>query len=293
MTNDTSASASNYTPANYRSADVFGGNYPIQTPAGIVHSTQSTISPPLPPRPNSMFQQPQLFSPYGNNFGYGSSFGNGFYGMGQGMGFNSYGGGFGSYRGGYGCNPLDPETRFIQMAEESSRGAFQSIEQVNTNDFFDSNAQQSSSGLPMVLFLAFIFSAPYFIMKIFGSLMNTATDQTKTPATWQNAVDATVLYNFNGENQSELKLRAGQLIKIAPKEIQQMNRLLSTNWLLATPDGKNVGLVPVNYIRRADVAQIPNGEVADVTMEPIVIKNDSPVETTDTKSETTNDESNC
>ena len=219
-----------------------------------------------------MFQSPQSYSPYGSNsYGGYSSFGNsGLYGMGMGgmggMGFNSYGAGYGAYRGGFGSNPLDPETRFIQMAEESSRSAFQSIEQVvstigniatmfdstyfaltssfravlglaanfsqmrgfltkffstftifrsliwlykkllymvglsktnpttainlndafkdaekiNSNDFFDSAAgSQNSSGLPMVLFVAFIFSAPYLIMKLFGSLMNTATDNSK------------------------------------------------------------------------------------------------------------------
>lgn len=38
MTNDiaTSMLSSNYAPANYRSADVFGGNYPINTPSGNV-----------------------------------------------------------------------------------------------------------------------------------------------------------------------------------------------------------------------------------------------------------------
>lgn len=59
-----------------------------------------------------------------NPFG---SYGSSFYGMG-GMGglggFNSFGG-FGGYRGGFGANPLDPETRFIQLAEESSRGKAQ------------------------------------------------------------------------------------------------------------------------------------------------------------------------
>jgi hypothetical protein len=65
-----------------------------------------------------------------------------------------------------------------------------------------------------------------------------------------------VLYNFNGENPSELTVRSGQVIKIAPKEVQQLNRLLSTNWLLATTDGKHVGLVPVNYIKRHEMNQI-------------------------------------
>lgn len=243
---------------------------------GIVHSTQANIAPPLPPRPNSMYQSPSMYSsPYGGGgYGYGSSFGGGMggiYGMGSGMGYNSFGGGFGGgFRGGYGNNnPLDPETRFIQMAEESSRSAFQSIEQVvstigniatmfdstyfaltssfrailglaanfsqmrgflakffstftifrsivwlykkllymvglsktnpttvvnlneafkdaekaNSSDFFNS-AQSNSSGLPMVLFLAFIFSAPYLIMKLFGSLTNAATDQSKLQGGW-------------------------------------------------------------------------------------------------------------
>lgn len=84
-----------------------------------------------------------------------------------------------------------------------------------------------------------------------------------------------MLYNFNGENQSELSVKAGQQIMIAPKEVQQINRLLSTNWLLASSDGKAVGLVPVNYIRRMDSAQMPLGETADVTMEPVIIKSDA------------------
>lgn len=219
-----------------------------------------------------MFQSPQTYSPYG---GFGSSFGGGgggMYGMGMGMG-GGFGGGYNAYnsgfRNGFGHgNPMDPETRFIQMAEESSRGAFQSIEQVvstigniatmldstyfaltssfravlglaanfsqmrgffakffstftifrsiiwiykkllymagltktnpstiinlneafksaeekvsSNQDFFNVAAQQSSSGLPMVLFLAFVFSAPYLIMKLFGSLMNSTADQSES-----------------------------------------------------------------------------------------------------------------
>jgi hypothetical protein len=50
-----------------------------------------------------------------------------------------------------------------------------------------------------------------------------------------------------------LTIKSGQTLKIAPKEVQQMNHLLSTNWLLATSDGKNAGLVPVNYIKRSEM----------------------------------------
>lgn len=48
------------------------------------------------------------------------------------------------------------------------------------------------------------------------------------------------------------------MIKIAPKEVQQLNRLLTTNWLLATTDNKNVGLVPVNYIKRHEIMAVTN-----------------------------------
>lgn len=238
--------------------------------SGIIHSTQSStqLAPPLPPRPNSMFQtSSSMYSPYGNSYGFGS-YGSGLYGMGGYNSFNSFGGygGYGRMGGGFGGGPLDPEMRFIQMAEESSRSAFQSIEsvvstigniatmldstyfaltssfrailglaanfshlrgfftrffstfsifrmaiwmykkllymlgmskvnpsthinlneafkdaeKVQSNDFFNAAAsQQSSSGLAMVLFLTFVFTAPYLIMKLFGSLMNSTVDQCK------------------------------------------------------------------------------------------------------------------
>lgn len=123
---------------------IFGGPYSMQTPIGTIRTSQPP--PALPPRP---FQQQQ--QSYGS-YGGGSMYGNSFYGSpynsyGYGSGLNSFGGGFGSSYGGYGGygnygsygggynrfgnaneNPMDPENRFIQIAEESSRPAFQSIE---------------------------------------------------------------------------------------------------------------------------------------------------------------------
>ena len=96
------------------------------------------------------------------------------------------------------------------------------------------------------------------------------------------------MYNFNGENQNELTVKAGQQIKIAPREVQQMNRLLSTNWLLATSDGKYVGLVPVNYIRRLESSQIPQGEPSDLTMDPVLISDNS-----NSSTETVKDKITC
>lgn len=103
--------------------------------------------PALPPRPFVNQQQSYGIGSsgmYGGNSmfggGYGSGFGNSMYGAssygsmygGAGMGYGGYGGS--GYGGGYNRfgggsnNPMDPESRFIQIAEESSRPAFQSIE---------------------------------------------------------------------------------------------------------------------------------------------------------------------
>lgn len=72
---------------------------------------------------------------YGGFGGLGTGYG-GYGGLGTGYGgVGGFGGGYGSYGsglynrfGGGGVNPMDPETRFIQLAEASSRPAFQSIE---------------------------------------------------------------------------------------------------------------------------------------------------------------------
>uniref|UniRef100_A0A2A4K4V8 Peroxisomal membrane protein PEX13 n=1 Tax=Heliothis virescens TaxID=7102 RepID=A0A2A4K4V8_HELVI len=100
---------------------------------------QGNMPPPLPPRIDLNHQQAMVPS-YGGMGGYGmGSYG----GMGMGMGMGSYGmGGYGGY-GGYGMGGMggmggmyggynryggDIESRFIQMAEEGSRPAFETIQ---------------------------------------------------------------------------------------------------------------------------------------------------------------------
>lgn len=136
---------------NFRNATIneprlFGGPYSMQTPIGTVRTSQPP--PALPPRPFQ--QQASSYGTYGgiSSMGYGSpysSYGSPYssygssYGFGSGLnsfgsygGYGNYGGygGYGSYGSGYNRfnNPMDPENRFIQIAEESSRPAFQSIE---------------------------------------------------------------------------------------------------------------------------------------------------------------------
>lgn len=328
-------------PSNFRNPvlnepRVFGGQYSLNTSVGTVASNQP---PPLPPRPvlsNSAFS-------YGNN--YGSRFGMpsyGFSGFGSGYGgFGSYGyGGFGSPYGtsyGYNSSPI-PEHRFIQMAEENSRPAFQNIESLvgaisNIAAMLDStffaltssfravlgvaanfahlrgvfaqfwtsfalfrwivwlyrktlyllkitktdpttetfreafkmaetdktaNAKKGSS-LPVILFLGFIMSAPYLIMKLFGNAESSVP--CKDPRAWKSPLEAIAMFNFDSSNANELTIRAGQTVTIAPKAIQLEQNLLNTGWVLASVDLVTSGLVPVNYLQGNKQQQIPNDAI--------------------------------
>ena len=111
----------------------------IQTPVGMVPTTQTSAPPPLPPRPNAQqTQQTQQMMYRGNmyNNGYNNGGYNGYPGGYPGYGQNPYmmNGHNGYGMNGYGPRPgmfggnNDPETRFIELAEESTRSAFQSIE---------------------------------------------------------------------------------------------------------------------------------------------------------------------
>lgn len=123
-------------------ASSFASDAILRTPAGYVRSLQP---PPLPMAPSQFSSGIGTYGGgYGGYGGYGGGYGgvnSGYGGLGGYGGVNSgYGGlgGYGGYGGGYGSynrfgmmggmNALDPEARFIQLAEASSRPAFQSIE---------------------------------------------------------------------------------------------------------------------------------------------------------------------
>ncbi|KAK5882040.1 hypothetical protein CesoFtcFv8_020670 [Champsocephalus esox] len=114
-------------PMNYRSANF--GLAPGPVPIGRPVLTR--MVPPVPPRSAQQSYRPSYssfnsssYSPYGGSmyggyspYSYGGGGGGGGYGMG----------------GGYGRPPHTEEvapSRFVQQAEESSRGAFQSIESI-------------------------------------------------------------------------------------------------------------------------------------------------------------------
>lgn len=63
---------------------------------------------------------------------------------------------------------------------------------------------------------------------------------------------AEVVYDYKTTTPNELSIYPGQLIQLAPREVQQTHKLLNTGWALATIDNKTSGLVPINYVRRVE-----------------------------------------
>lgn len=63
---------------------------------------------------------------------------------------------------------------------------------------------------------------------------------------------AEAMYEYKALNQHELSVSAGQLLQVAPREVQQTHKLLNTGWALATIDNQTSGLIPINYVRRVE-----------------------------------------
>lgn len=74
----------------------------------------------------------------------------------------------------------------------------------------------------------------------------------RNPQTWVRPYAAEVVYNYKSTTPNELSVYPGQLIQLAPREVQQTHKLLNTGWALATIDNKISGLVPINYVRRVE-----------------------------------------
>lgn len=100
---------------------------------------------------------------------------------------------------------------------------------------------RSQSSWPMLMFLSVALGAPYMIYQL--------QKPAPTSSKWLTQEDChyigEALYDFNTTQETEIPLKAGQRIIIAPKE--QQPRV--TDWLLATTDGKKAGLIPMNYVK--------------------------------------------
>lgn len=126
-----------------------------------------------------------------------------------------------------------------QIWSESLTRATAAIEKGQQSILQHGRSQQSS--WPMLMFLGVAIGAPYMIYQF----QKPAATSTK----WMSQEDChyigEALYDFNTNQETEIPLKTGQRVIIAPKE--QQPRV--TDWLLATTDGKKSGLIPMNYVK--------------------------------------------
>ncbi|NXY02249.1 PEX13 protein, partial [Pteruthius melanotis] len=103
----------------------------------------------------------------------------------------------------------------------------------------------SAKSWPIFLFFAVIMGGPYLIWK----LLSTYSDEERVSSNWMSGENDHVVgraeYDFNALSEEEISFRAGDVLRLAPKEQQPKIR----GWLLASYDGQTTGLVPANYIK--------------------------------------------
>lgn len=109
--------------------------------------------------------------------------------------------------------------------------------------------RKGNSPWPVLAFISFIFTAPYLIMKLLGTVTNTAQEEARNPAKWTAPIQTQAVYEFVARSPSELSLRAGQMLHVAPRDIQQTLNLLNTGWALATTNGQTSGIIPISYVK--------------------------------------------
>ncbi|XP_053663113.1 peroxisomal membrane protein PEX13-like [Anopheles marshallii] len=329
--------ATNFRNTTLNEERIFGNTSGLNTSGGLISTSHP---PPLPPRPQFSGGGGDMM--FGNRYGFAGQPGYpgynpyGGYSSMDYYGARSYGGGYmGQGYGGYGSGGYggfnNPEHRFIQLAEESSRPAFQILESLvgavgNVAMMLDStffavtssfravlsvaanlahlkgtfaqfwsslaivraavwlykkllyklritktdptieafreafngsansevtgnSTRKHSSSLLAALFMGFMLSVPYMLIKLFAPKV-TADTALNDPAQWSDPVEVQVLHKFDASNAQEMSIRTGQIVLLAPKEIQTDRHLLNTGWVLAaSADRKSCGIIPLNYVQ--------------------------------------------
>ncbi|XP_017293445.1 peroxisome biogenesis factor 13 isoform X2 [Kryptolebias marmoratus] len=306
---------------NYRSAGFGAAAGSPLTSVGPPVLTR--MAPPVPPRPVQQSYRPSYSSFTSSYNPYGSSFYSGYSPYTYGSSYN-----LGAYRHFPHTEDVAP-SRFVQQAEESSRGAFQSIESIvqaftsvsmmldatfsavynsfravldvanhltrlradltrvlsafalvrtlrylyrwlrrflrrgsdgDVEDLWadsmsdalaagssraDGTKEQSVKSWPILLFFAVVLGGPYLIWKLLSSSSGSEENTSNWASGEDDHVVARAEYDFSAASEEEISLRAGDVLNLAPKELQPRVR----GWLLASVDGQTTGLVPANYVK--------------------------------------------
>ncbi|XP_014674570.1 PREDICTED: peroxisomal membrane protein PEX13-like [Priapulus caudatus] len=108
----------------------------------------------------------------------------------------------------------------------------------------DGNAKGKSTW-PILLFFSVVLGGPWIIWRLLKSMMESESADSNEWADGGDHFVALAEYDFTTAQEGELTFRAGQHITVAPKEMQPKVR----GWLLASMDGKKIGLIPANYVK--------------------------------------------
>ncbi|XP_064302919.1 peroxisome biogenesis factor 13 isoform X1 [Phalacrocorax carbo] len=112
----------------------------------------------------------------------------------------------------------------------------------------------SAKSWPIFLFFAVVMGGPYLIWKLLSTYSDEETGKDdlqhkRISSNWASGEDDHVVgraeYDFSALSDEEISFRAGDMLRLAPKEQQPKIR----GWLLASFDGQTTGLVPANYIK--------------------------------------------
>lgn len=104
---------------------------------------------------------------------------------------------------------------------------------------------KASPSWPIFMFFAVVVGGPYVIWRLLCNEDGVSQDVPEWASGEEDHVVARAEYDFDSDRQDEVSFKAGSLLNLAPKELQPNIR----GWLLASVDGKKVGLVPGNYIK--------------------------------------------
>ncbi|KAI6193488.1 Peroxin-13 [Aphelenchoides besseyi] len=98
---------------------------------------------------------------------------------------------------------------------------------------------------PAMIFWLVALGGPYLIYKCVSQMVQSIEEKQRWATGASQHHNAKALYDFNGRTQQELSIRKGDRLRVAPREEQpQIN-----GWLLASSEnGKEIGLVPINYV---------------------------------------------
>ncbi|XP_043286459.1 probable peroxisomal membrane protein PEX13 [Venturia canescens] len=133
-----------------------------------------------------------------------------------------------------GLNPDDPNTEQVWKKTAAD---------------FINRGEPNTSTWPIVLFLSLLVAIPYLLTKFMNNIQKPTTDG-EDPRQWfrynEPVYSAVVLYDFDAVNRTEMSIRSGQKVWLAPQALQPKDL---PGWSRASDNRGGVGLIPSNYIK--------------------------------------------